>query len=287
MAWKVEAGKPVGREHSLVREVVNREYAWRAAQDRVSLVQRFQIDRCEPRLPIMGVHDGRAHAGSRDELERGPDERSEPESVVRIVSRASAVQAVAIVELGNIDEQRARTVPKGLVEQADLSRPPAEEKGESLDLDTGGHTPISGQCHRDLPAQPRERGRQRAQDVGEPSRLGEGQRFGSDDEDRSRTAVTHPWTGRGHARKDCINRGYNPLVTERPPRAPRADPRDVAELKQLRADHPELASAVDMQLALVDMQRRVQARVPLPWIQPDPQWLADPTGGRTPRRALQ
>jgi hypothetical protein len=63
-------------------------------------------------------------------------------------------------------------------------------------------------------------------------------------------------------------------VTERLPRAPRADSRDVAELKQLRADHPELASAVDMQLALVDMQRRVQARVPLPWIQPDPQWLA-------------
>lgn len=63
-------------------------------------------------------------------------------------------------------------------------------------------------------------------------------------------------------------------MTERPPRAPRAETRDVVELKQLRASHPELASAVDMQLALVDMQRRVQARVPLPWIQPDPQWLA-------------
>lgn len=28
-----------------------------------------------------------------------------------------------------------------------------------------------------------------------------------------------------------------------------------------------------MQIALVDMQRRVQARVPLPWIQADPEWL--------------
>src|SRR5262249_28579957 len=27
-------------------------------------------------------------------------------------------------------------------------------------------------------------------------------------------------------------------------------------------------------VALVEMQRRVQSRVPLPWIQPDPQWLA-------------
>jgi len=27
-----------------------------------------------------------------------------------------------------------------------------------------------------------------------------------------------------------------------------------------------------MQIALVDMQRRVQSRVPLPWIQVDPDW---------------
>ncbi len=30
-----------------------------------------------------------------------------------------------------------------------------------------------------------------------------------------------------------------------------------------------------MQVALVEMQRRVQGRVPLPWIQPDPAWVAD------------
>jgi hypothetical protein len=63
-------------------------------------------------------------------------------------------------------------------------------------------------------------------------------------------------------------------VSERPPRAPRAEPREIAELKQLKLSQPELASAVDMQVALVEIQRRVQARVPLPWIQPDPAWLA-------------
>jgi hypothetical protein len=63
-------------------------------------------------------------------------------------------------------------------------------------------------------------------------------------------------------------------VNERPSRPQRADPRDVAELKQLKTDQPELASAVDLQIALVDMQRRVQGRVPLPWIQPDPAWVA-------------
>jgi FdhE protein len=67
---------------------------------------------------------------------------------------------------------------------------------------------------------------------------------------------------------------YNPAVSERPPRAPRAEPREVVELKQLKLAQPDLASAVDMQLALVEVQRRVQARVPLPWIQPDPSWLA-------------
>jgi FdhE protein len=63
-------------------------------------------------------------------------------------------------------------------------------------------------------------------------------------------------------------------VTDRPPRAPRAEPREVVELKQIKASQPELATAVDMQLALVDMHRRVQSRVPLPWIQPDPAWVA-------------
>jgi hypothetical protein len=67
---------------------------------------------------------------------------------------------------------------------------------------------------------------------------------------------------------------YNrPVTTERPPRPPRAETREIVELRQLKAEHPELASAVDMQIALVDMQRRVQSRVPLPWIQADPDWL--------------
>ncbi|HEV3063059.1 MAG TPA: formate dehydrogenase accessory protein FdhE [Vicinamibacterales bacterium] len=63
-------------------------------------------------------------------------------------------------------------------------------------------------------------------------------------------------------------------MTERPIRPPRADPRDIAELKHLKTSQPELAAGVDMQLALVEMQRRVQGRVPLPWIQIDADWAA-------------
>ncbi len=57
------------------------------------------------------------------------------------------------------------------------------------------------------------------------------------------------------------------------PRPVRGESREVVELKQIRTDHPEIASAVDLQLALVDLQRRVQGRVPVPWIETDPDWL--------------
>jgi hypothetical protein len=62
-------------------------------------------------------------------------------------------------------------------------------------------------------------------------------------------------------------------VIDRPPRPPRAETREIVELKQLKEAQPELADAIDMQIALVDMQRRVQGRVPLPWIQVDPDWM--------------
>ena len=63
-------------------------------------------------------------------------------------------------------------------------------------------------------------------------------------------------------------------MNEKTPRPPRAGARGILELKKIKSRQPELASAVDMQVALVEMQRRVQGRVPLPWIQPDPAWVA-------------
>jgi FdhE protein len=53
-------------------------------------------------------------------------------------------------------------------------------------------------------------------------------------------------------------------VTDRPPRLTRSAPPEIAELRHLKRDHPELGPAVEMQIALVEMQRRIQARVPLP-----------------------
>lgn len=62
-------------------------------------------------------------------------------------------------------------------------------------------------------------------------------------------------------------------MNERPTRPQRADSKEIAELKLVKDAHPELASAVDMQIELVEMQRRVQSRVPLPWIQHDAAWI--------------
>jgi hypothetical protein len=44
-------------------------------------------------------------------------------------------------------------------------------------------------------------------------------------------------------------------------------------LKRVREEHPEISDAIDMQIALIDLQRRVQARVPMPWLEVDKDWL--------------
>jgi hypothetical protein len=54
--------------------------------------------------------------------------------------------------------------------------------------------------------------------------------------------------------------------TERPARTGRPESREVLELRQLKVDQPDLASACDMQIDLLSAQRRIQSRVPLPSI---------------------
>lgn len=54
----------------------------------------------------------------------------------------------------------------------------------------------------------------------------------------------------------------------------RAEPREIAELRRLKVDQPDLASAVDLQIELLQLHRRVQSRVPLPSVRLDPAFLA-------------
>ena len=58
------------------------------------------------------------------------------------------------------------------------------------------------------------------------------------------------------------------------PRPERADSPELAAFRQLKATQPELAGAIDMQVELVVMQRRVQARLSTPWLEFDAVWLA-------------
>ena len=55
------------------------------------------------------------------------------------------------------------------------------------------------------------------------------------------------------------------LPPDRPGERPaRAESREVRELRELKNAQPDLASAADMQIELLAIQRRVQSRVPLP-----------------------
>jgi FdhE protein len=69
---------------------------------------------------------------------------------------------------------------------------------------------------------------------------------------------------------------YNRTVPDarhRPPRPPRAEPREIAELRDIKQNSPDLASAVDLQIALLELQHRLRSRLPTPWIEADAEWL--------------
>ena len=67
----------------------------------------------------------------------------------------------------------------------------------------------------------------------------------------------------------------------------RAEPREVVELRQLKSDQPDLASAIDLQIQLLNMQRRVQVRVPLPSMSLDAAHLEKALSAGTPILAFE
>jgi hypothetical protein len=62
-------------------------------------------------------------------------------------------------------------------------------------------------------------------------------------------------------------------VTEQQATAARSESREIAELRRLKQENPDLASAVDLQIELLQMQRRIQTRVPLPAIKLESSFL--------------
>ncbi|MBA2259586.1 MAG: formate dehydrogenase accessory protein FdhE [Acidobacteria bacterium] len=60
---------------------------------------------------------------------------------------------------------------------------------------------------------------------------------------------------------------------ERPAPPQRAETREIVELRRLKEEQPDLGSAVDLQIELLQLQRRVQSRVPLPSIKLETAYL--------------
>jgi FdhE protein len=61
-----------------------------------------------------------------------------------------------------------------------------------------------------------------------------------------------------------LNHNLPVPVRPRPAQSERTAPRAVAELRRLREEHPELAPAIDLQIPLIELQRRLMSRTPLP-----------------------
>ncbi len=101
---QVQTRQPVRFEEPLIREIVNGKDARRAAKHGMRRVERAQIDRRKARLPVVGVNDERRRRAASGEFERGAREKAEAPCVVYVVGVADAVERVAIVELGTIDE---------------------------------------------------------------------------------------------------------------------------------------------------------------------------------------
>ena len=55
--------------------------------------------------------------------------------------------------------------------------------------------------------------------------------------------------------------------TARPAPRGRTDTREASELRALKERQPELADAVDMHIEILELHRRIQSRVPLPWFE--------------------
>jgi formate dehydrogenase maturation protein FdhE len=74
---------------------------------------------------------------------------------------------------------------------------------------------------------------------------------------------------------------------DKPAPPQRTEPREIIELRQLKDDQPELASAIDLQIQLINMQRRVLSRVPLPSINLDSAHLDKAVSAGTPVLAFE
>ena len=108
---QIETRQPVRLGQPLVRKVVDGEDARHAPEHRVRRVERLQIDGREPALPVVRVDHRGARLAIRAPVERGAREHGEAPRVVRIVG-GSTVDELAIVQVGNVEQQDPSALPR-------------------------------------------------------------------------------------------------------------------------------------------------------------------------------
>ena len=133
-------------------------------------------------MPIVRVHERGRRVLARSEFQRGPDEHREPQRVVRIVGAVHAVERGAIEEVGTVDEPGAGAVGERRLHERDVAGEAAHGHRKLFDDRPVRHAAVLRQREDDVPAEARDRRRQRAEHVGQTTGLRERQRFRADDQ---------------------------------------------------------------------------------------------------------
>ncbi len=172
------------------------------AQQGVVAIERAQVDRDQPGLPVVGVDDLRGPADARaralqrgEALQRAPVEEDEALAVVPVVAVGGAVEAVAIVVvvvLEQVDRHPGRAV--GLEERA-LRDAISQGHLHARDDDpriggVGLHPPVLRHHDPDVVPEARQRAGQRPRHVGQAAGLGEGRDLGRHQQDAE--TIRHP-----------------------------------------------------------------------------------------------
>ncbi|MGC4082750.1 MAG: hypothetical protein QM736_11715 [Vicinamibacterales bacterium] len=116
-------------------------------------------------------------------VERGAHEDGKSPRVVPIVVAADAVEEIAVIQRGFVDEQRACTVTERRLEEAHLMVMSAQRDTSVFTKLPCLDSAVTRRHERHIPAETRDGLRQRPEHVGETACLRERQRFRTDHED--------------------------------------------------------------------------------------------------------
>jgi hypothetical protein len=174
---QIEPRQPIRFEQALIREVVDRKDRRNVAKDRMRGVERAQINRREPRLPVVRVHDRRRTVAARRKLQRGAHQHAEPARAVCVVGAIDAVDRIAVEERRIVDENRTGVRAERRLIKPDLGAVAADRNRYAIDQLSGVDATIPRHDERDIPSEAPERLGQRTENIGQPAGFRERKRF--------------------------------------------------------------------------------------------------------------